>query len=153
MAPGKKVASEITLDIEKELHEATLRIIEFEEQIQSGEADEYDEHAVARRKHLNDSARKLLKHRQDVQEIAKLPSGRRVFFRILEIAGPNRLSPNISDPYVTAETNGKRAVANAILEMLYDADANVYAQMQREHLSDMKSELERKNKELESAPQ
>lgn len=153
MATEKKVASEIAIDIEKELHAATLRVMEFESQIQSGEADEYDESAVARRRHLREQGRKLLKHRDDVAQVIKSPAGRRVMFRILEIAGPNRLSPNISDPYVTAESNGMRKVANELLAMLYDADPNAYPQMQREHLSDMKSELERKNKDLESDPQ
>ena len=142
---------DVIVDLDKELRDAAGRILEFEQSIQRGEADE-DEVSHARRLLVREQARKNLKGRADVIEVIRNPQGRRVIFRILEIAGPNRLSPNISDPYITARSDGMRAVANEILAMLYDADPNVYQQMQREHVSDMKTDLERKTREMESDP-
>lgn len=144
-------AHDVKVDLEKELRDAQARILDYEQSIQRGEADD-DEITAERRVQLREQARKNLKGRSDVQSVIARADGRRVLYRILEIAGPHRLSPNISDPYLTAQADGKRAVANAILEMIYDADPNAYAQMQREHVSDMKSELERKTKELEATP-
>lgn len=148
---SKQPAQDVKLDLDKELRDAQGRILEYELSIQRGEADD-DEFTAERRVQLREQARKNLKGRSDVAEVIRYPQGRRMLYRILEIAGPNRLSPNVSDPGLTAEANGKRFVANAILEMLYDADPNVYAQMQREHVSDMKTEIERKTREMEATP-
>lgn len=153
MAGEKKTQAKVTINIEKELHDASLRILEFEHQIQSGEADEYDDASIEKRRAIKEQSRKLLKYRSDFQAILARPDGRRVIYRILALLGPNRLSPNISDPYITAEANGLRRGANEVLSMVYDADPNAYAQMIREHVSDEKTETERKNREMESAPQ
>ncbi len=136
-------------DIEKELKETIARLAQFEEDVQTGVADEMDDSAATKRRIERDRAKQLVKYRSDVEQIVSRPDGRRVMWRVLELAGPNRISHTPGDPYQTAFLEGKRAVANEILMMLWDADANVYAQMQREHVSDLKTEAERKRKEIE----
>lgn len=135
------------LDIEKALKETIARLSLFEEDVQTGVADELDDTQATRRRIERDRAKQLLRYRGDVEQIVARADGRRVIWRILEMAGPNRISHVPGDPYTTAFNEGKRAVANEVLLMLWDADQNVYAQMQREHQSDLKSELERKRKE------
>ncbi len=137
-------------DLEKEIKETISRLAQFEEDVQTGVADEIDDTAANRRRIERDRAKQLLKYRSDVEQVLAGPDGRRVMWRILEMAGPNRISHVPGDPYSTAFNEGKRAVANEILLMLWDADPNVYARMQREHNSDLKTEQERKRKELES---
>lgn len=134
-------------DLDKEIKDTILRLSQFEEDVQTGVADEIDDSAASKRRQERDRAKQLLKYRSDVEQIVARPDGRRVMWRILELAGPNRISHVPGDPYSTAFNEGRRAVANEILLMLWDADPNVYAQMQREHVSDLKSELERKRKE------
>lgn len=145
------MAEEKPFNLENEIALAELRLVQFEEAIQSGEADESDEDQ-AKRRIERERAKKLLKYRSDVQQFVARADGRRVLWRVLEIAGPNRISHTPGDPYSTAFNEGKRAVANEILLMLWDADPNVYAQMQREHASDVKAEQERKKKEMEATP-
>lgn len=135
------------LDIEKALKETIARLSLFEEDVQTGAADELDDTQATRRRIERDRAKQLLRYRGDVEQIVARPDGRRVMWRILEMAGPNRISHTPGDSHTTAFLEGKRAVANEILLMLWDADQNVYAQMQREHQSDLKSEMERKRKE------
>ncbi len=131
-----------SFDLDKAIKETVARLALFEEDVQSGVADEMDDSAAAKRRQERDRAKQLVKYRSDVEQIVSRADGRRVLWRILEMAGPNRISHTPGDPYTTAFLEGKRAVANDILLMLWDADQNVYAQMQREHQSDLKSALE-----------
>lgn len=140
--------TEEAIDVEKLLEQATLRAIAFEEAIQTGEADVTDEEKRAL-KIARERAKKLVKYRSDVQQTIARAEGRRVLWRVLEIAGPNRISHTPGDPYHTAFNEGKRAVANEVLMMLLDADPDVYARMQREFISDQKSEAARLKRELE----
>ncbi len=137
-------------DLDKEIKDTIARLSQFEEDVQSGVADELDDSAAAKRRNERERARQLLKYRSDVSQIASRADGRRVLWRILELAGPNRISHVPGDPYSTAFNEGKRSVANEILLMLWDNDPATYAQMQREHNSDLKTEQERKRKETES---
>lgn len=143
---------ELAFSVEKELEKAQLKIVAFEEAIQTGEAEASAEE-VTHLLLMRDRAKKLLKYRSDVEQIVARPDGRRVLWRILEIAGPNRISHTPGDPYSTAFNEGKRSIANEILLMIFDADQNAYARMQREHLSDSKAEDERKNKIREGIEQ
>lgn len=150
MSKRKEQEPEFSLD--QELKDAELRAMQFESQIQSGEYDrEEDETASARRRTDLDRSKELERYRGDVNQVISRAEGRRVFWKVLAIAGPNRLSPNISDPYITAFSEGKRSVANDILRMIYDADPAAYARMQNEALSDLKAQLEAKKKEAEDA--
>lgn len=137
----------VGFDLEKEIKDTISRLSQFEEDVQTGVADELDDSQAARRRVERERAKQLLKYRSDVEQIVARPDGRRVMWRILAMAGPNRISHVPGDAFTTAFNEGKRAVANEILLMLWDTDPNVYAQMQRENHSDLKSELERKKKE------
>lgn len=149
---AKKAPVDPAFSLDQELKDAELRLMQFESQIQSGEYDRgEDETEMARRRVELDRSKELERYRGDVNQVIARAEGRRVFWKILAIAGPNRLSPNISDPYVTAFSEGKRSVANDILRMIYDADPAAYAKMQTEALSDLKSQLALKKKELEDA--
>lgn len=147
-----KKAVVAAFSVEREIKDAEARLMQFEDQIQSGEYDASDdENTLAKRKIAIERVKSAERYRGDVAQVIARPEGRRVLWKILQIAGPNRLSPNISDPYVTAMNEGRRAVANDILLLLWDADQSVYARMQNEALSDLKSQLERKKKESDEA--
>lgn len=139
-----------TFDLDGALKETIARLSQFEEDVQSGAADEIDDSAAKHRTRERARAKQLLKYRSDVQQIASRADGRRVLWRILEICGPNRISHTPGDPYTTAFNEGKRSVGNEILLLLWDNDSGTYAQMQREHSSDLKTEQERRRKETES---
>lgn len=137
---------DIVPSLAEQLKSAELSIRNFESQIQSGEIDA-TEHEAALIRSEKDRARKLAKYDNDVKQIIARADGRRVLWRILEVAGPARISHVPGDPHTTAFNEGKRWVANEILLMLFNANMDVYAQMQREHASELKLEQERKKQE------
>lgn len=139
-----------TRDIEKELRAAELAAIEYEAQVQSGEADAIDDTQKLRAKMNRERQRVMGKETGDWEKTLSQVEGRRVIFRILAILGPSRISHVPGDPYSTAFNEGKRACANEILERILAADPSAYHKMQREHASDLKSELERKRVEKEN---
>ena len=136
-----------TRDIAKELREAELRLMEYESQVQSGEADATDEPTRLRAKANRERARVIGKENADWEFALSDVRSRRVIYRILAIMGPHRISHVPGDPYSTAFNEGKRAAANEVIERILVADPSAYHRMQREHASDLKSELERKRAE------
>ncbi len=139
-----------TRDIAAELRNAELALIEYEAQVQSGEADAFDDVTRAKAKLNRERQRVILKETADWEWVLSDVRGRRVMFRILAILGPSRISHVPGDPYSTAFNEGKRSSANEVIERILSADATAYHKMQREHASDLKSELERKRVEKEA---
>ena len=137
-------------DIAAELRAAELACIEYESQVQSGEIDATDEVGRLRAKQNRERARSMLKENADWEWVLADVRGRRVLFRALDILGPNRISHVPGDPFTTAFNEGRRSAANEILQRVLTADAGAYHKMQREHASDLKSELERKRVEKEA---
>ncbi len=139
------------LDIEAALREAELAAMEYESQIQTGEADELDPVAIERRKQGRERQKTILKETSDWEQVLSTVEGRRVIYRILSLMGPNRISFTPGDPYLTAFNEGQRFAANEVIQRVLAADPTAYHRMQREHVSDLKSELERKKREAEAA--
>jgi hypothetical protein len=138
-----------TRDIEKEMRAAELAAIEYEAQVQSGERDAIDETSKLRAAMTRERQRSITKETSDWEWVLSDARGLRVLYRILSILGPNRISHVPGDPYSTAFNEGKRSCANELLERILAADAGAYHKMQRNHASDLKSELERKRVERE----
>jgi hypothetical protein len=146
----KSQSIDSTRDIEKELRAAELLAMEYESQVQSGEADAIDDTSKLRAQMARERARVIGKETSDWEWVLSDVRGLRVIYRILSIMGPNRISHVPGDPYSTAFNEGKRSAANDVIERILAADAGAYHRMQRNHSSDLKSELERKRVEKEA---
>lgn len=147
---AKSPAIDATRDIAKEMRAAELAAIEYEAQVQSGEADAADESSKLRAKINRERQRSINKETGDWEKVLSQVEGRRVIFRILSIMGPSRISHVPGDPYSTAFNEGKRASANEVIERILAASPTAYHRMQNEHASDLRSELERKRVEKET---
>lgn len=90
---------------------------------------------------LKESIKRLDTEREleDVQVLLKLPEGRRVFWRLFSMSGMFRASMT-GDAMTTAFNEGRRDVGLMFLADVNRADHNVFAQIQSEHYSKLKSE-------------
>jgi hypothetical protein len=83
---------------------------------------------------------------EDLRTLIKRPEGRRVLWRILETCGVFKASFSLNSVQ-TGFNEGKRDVGLVLLADLNEADTHVFAQMQSEYISELKSKKEIKKEE------
>lgn len=128
-------------NVEKALEEATLAAMRYEE---SGHLTD-EEKELAKRE--EDERKRRVKERLDMLQVLKAAEGRRILFRILEVAGEFKPSYDPASSRQTDFNEGARSVGIELHRMIDFADPSAYIQMLNEHASDEKVEKERKRKE------
>lgn len=88
-----------------------------------------------------------LKLSDDILSLAKQPAFRRFCWKILEESGMFKLSYTRGSPEDTFVKEGRRSVGHDVLAILQTVDPGIFLQMQREHISDIKSQQEKPNGE------
>jgi len=82
---------------------------------------------------------------EDLRSLIKKPEGRRVIWKILETCGVFKASFSLNSMQ-TAFNEGKRDIGLALLADLNEADTHIFAQMQSEYISALKSKNQEKDK-------
>lgn len=72
----------------------------------------------------------------DVKKQLSTPEGRRLMFRILDMAGVFRLSFVANSDRLTSYNEGRRSIGNTLLIDIMQECPNMLLQMQREHDSE-----------------
>jgi hypothetical protein len=85
----------------------------------------------------------------DIRKILALPEGRRFMWRIMEFAGPTRLSFSQNDR-TTAFNEGRREVGLFLLKDIMEVKPEAFIQMQREHISEAKADAQKGDEDSES---
>lgn len=83
---------------------------------------------------------------EDLRMVIKKPEGRRVVWGILETCGVFKASFALNSMQ-SAFNEGKRDIGLALLTDLNEADTHIFAQMQSEYISELKSKKETKKEE------
>jgi hypothetical protein len=135
--------------LETAIKDAERAAMDYEISASSGK----DDLELLREKIDKENKLKRVKLMGDIRQSCKSVETRRLLWHILELGGPYRLSFVAGQPDVSALNEGRRSVAIEIMQLLFEADPGLYPQMQREHDSDIKSEIERKKKEREMGVQ
>ena len=84
----------------------------------------------------------------DMRKVISLPEGRRVIWRILSGCGVFRASFALNSMQASFN-EGKRDIGISLLLDLNEADANMFAQLQREYISELKSKKQVKESKEE----
>jgi hypothetical protein len=105
-----------------------------------------DTNREAQREHEKRRARDI----DDLQKTLKTPEGRRLIRRILEEAGIFRASFS-QNSMLTAFNEGKRDVGLWLIRDIDESDPNMYAQIQREYYSELKSKKAKQEEEPANA--
>lgn len=80
-----------------------------------------------------------LKLTEDVLSLAKMPQFRRFCWKILEEAGLFKMSYTRGSAEETALREGRRSVGLDVLAIIQTVDPGIFLQMQKEHVSDIRS--------------
>lgn len=83
---------------------------------------------------------------EDLRMMIKKPEGRRVIWKILETCGVFKASFALNSMQ-GAFNEGKQDIGLALLSDLNEADTHIFAQMQSEYISELKSKKESKKEE------
>lgn len=86
---------------------------------------------------------RIQKENIDLENVMKMPSGRRVIWRILGYTGLFRASFDSSSPYMTTFNEGKRAVGVSIYEDIVRACPARFLQAQNEHNSEVAAQAKK----------
>lgn len=99
-----------------------------------------DENKSKRLQYLDKRAKdKIERNIEDIRDLAKTPQGRRFLWKILTLSGIHNTGfvENVNLMYYLA---GKRDIGGVLLDEIKTADPNLFAKMQAEYYSEVKSE-------------
>ncbi len=85
----------------------------------------------------------------DLSAVLKLPQGRRLLWRLLQVAQPDHHGFVPADPYATAFHCGQKSIGLFLQNQILEVSPLQLAQMRAEYLSELKAQQNKIDKEKE----
>lgn len=147
MTPEEKLKHE-RIQLERDLKERGVIRMSLDQEIKDAEnfireyAREQERDPRAESAALEDKRLKAisLKFADDMLLLIRNPAFRRICWSIFEECGMFKLSYRRGDTHASALMEGRRSVALDLMSRMMTVDPGIFIQMQREHISDLKSQ-------------
>lgn len=138
-----KAKQDVPASVETLTRDAILANTEYERNAQKNDDE------IARERLQGIEERALQRKRGDIQQLLKMPEFRRFCWRVMELGQPYAPTFVPGQPDSSAFNEGKRANSVEVLKWILEANPEAYLMMQKEALSDQKSE-DARNRKTES---